>query len=671
MADIHELSAILADQIAAGEVIERPASVVKELVENAIDANASKIDILVEEAGIKTITVIDDGDGIEAGQVTRAFLRHATSKITDRNDLFRVHSLGFRGEALPSIASVADVLLKTATAEAEQGKLVHYRGGSLLEESGTDARKGTSITVKDLFFNTPARLKYLKSQQTELAQIVDIINRLALSYPEIAFRLVHNDKAVTSSVGNGNIQQVLAAIYGVQQARKMLAIQAEDADFKVTGYVSLPELTRASRSYISVLINGRYIKNYQLTKALIKGYGSKLMVGRFPMAVLAIEMDPLLVDVNVHPQKQEVRLSKETQLMDLIETAVKERLQTENLIPNAYDNYMGAKQGAQDGADQPFIMQLNDISRQRQAASVSPTTELKPASTKMNDDTNGQERLADVDVTEFADLAHKPLEIHAEADLQASELQAFAARYAHSEDLTPFNEGGTPFAGSQAQLDFDKQSKHDGQERFPLLSYIGQMHGTFLFAQAEDGLYLVDQHAAQERVKYEYYRDEIGRQGQELQQFLVPIILEYAPVDIIKIQAHQAELNAVGINLEPFDDKSLIIREHPAWFIAGQEESTVREMVDWVLREGQMTVADFRERTAIMMACKRSIKANHALNDFEARGLLEQLAKSENPFNCPHGRPVVVTFSLIDMEKMFKRIQDSHDSWVEYDNHPF
>lgn len=659
MAEIHELSTVLANQIAAGEVIERPASVIKELVENAIDAQASKIDVLVEEAGTKSITIIDNGDGIAPEQVTRAFLRHATSKIVDRNDLFRVHSLGFRGEALPSIASVADVVLETAVAGAKQGKKVHYRGGELIEEIGTSARQGTSVKVTDLFFNTPARLKYLKSQHTELAQIVDIINRLSLSHPDIAFRLTHNDHAILTSVGNGNVQQVLATIYGVQQARRMVALEAENADFKLKGYISLPELTRASRNYISILINGRYIKNYQLTKALVKGYGSKLMVGRFPLAVLEIDMDPLLVDVNVHPQKHEVRLSKEEQLMSLIEEAVAQRLGSENLIPNAYDNYMGGRNeeaGPQD--KDALIMQLNENSRVHET--VSPEPEMTGIINQ---------------AVQFDTDEPKTLEVRVSDDLTKEPLQAFAARYAHPEAITPFDNVGTPVAGKQAELELTanaavEDTKLQGQ-RFPELSYIGQMHGTFLFAQAEDGLYLIDQHAAQERVKYEYYREEIGTRGRELQQLVVPIILEYSQVDLLKIQGHAEQLAEVGLFLEPFDTNSMIVREHPGWFIPGQEESTIREMVDWILREGSLTVADFRERTAIMMACKRSIKANHALNDFEARGLITQLAKSENPFNCPHGRPVVVTFSLTDMEKMFKRIQDSHESWIEYDNHPF
>jgi len=653
MANIQELSEVLANQIAAGEVIERPASVVKELVENAIDAHAHQVDILIEEAGIKAIRIIDDGDGIAADQVTKAFLRHATSKITSRNDLFRVHSLGFRGEALPSIASVADVIMETASEQATQGTKIHYRGGEIIEQVGTSARKGTDITVTDLFYNTPARLKYLKAPATEFAQIMDVINHLSMSYPSVSFRLSHNGKEVLKTAGNGNLKQVIAAVYGVQQARKMQEITAEDNDFMIHGYVSLPELTRASRSYIAILINGRYIKNYQLSKALIKGYGSKLMVGRFPIAVLQITMDPLLVDVNVHPQKHEVRLSKESQLMTLIETTVADHFAHENLIPNAYENYLGEERPV---TSPEFVSQLNEASQPYLIADEASLPAMAESATSQ------------------AVAEPMPVMVTKAQELTTTPVTEFVHKYQDGQSVDPFGASELTLPAEQASLDLTDASitAVDSQgQRFPALSYIGQMHGTFLFAQAPDGLYLIDQHAAQERIKYEYYREAIGQQGLESQKLLVPIVLNYAKIDMVQMQAHQEIFEQVGLYLEPFGDDAIIVREHPGWFEKGQEEATLREMIDWILRDGQLTVAQFREKTAIMMACKRSIKANWALNDFEAKGLLTQLAQTKNPYNCPHGRPVVVTFSMQDMEKMFKRIQDSHESWVEYDNHPF
>lgn len=683
MTQIQTLSENLSNQIAAGEVIERPASVVKELVENAIDAQAQHIDVLVEEAGIKSIRVIDDGVGIPSAEVLKAFERHATSKITSRHDLFRIQSLGFRGEALPSIASVSDVVLQTAQSGAHEGRHVHIKGGEVLEERGATARVGTDITVEDLFYNTPARLKYLKSQATELSKIVDVMNRLALSHPNVGFRLVHHQKEILKTAGNGQLQQVVAAVYGVQQARKMLTFNAEDSDFKLNGLTSLPELTRANRSYISIMINGRYIKNYQLSNAVVKGYGSKLMVGRFPISVLEIEMDPLLIDVNVHPQKHEVRLSKEAELVDLIEKTIYDRISKENLIPNAYQNYLGQEQPVPETPDRDFVAELNDTSapyRNTVVAHVSePDTDTVPSAPALETESEHSASV-EASIEEPVPALHMgsgdtaPIIVEHEADLDQADVQAFAQRY--QEPVAAFDEASAPtapvYAGQQAELNLDAPVTEAVEaNRFPDLSYIGQMNGTFLFAQGAEGLYMIDQHAAQERIKYEYYRDEIAKVGLESQRLLVPIVLEYATTDALKITAKLDELADLGLRLEAFGDNTFIMHDHPAWFPVGQEEATVREMIDWLLRDDKLTLAQFREKTAIMMSCKRSIKAHWKLNDFEAQGLIDQLRETKNPFNCPHGRPVVVTFTMNDMEKMFKRIQDSHEAWVEYDEHPF
>ncbi|PIO83138.1 DNA mismatch repair protein MutL [Loigolactobacillus backii] len=644
MAKIQELAEVLTNQIAAGEVIERPASVVKELVENALDAGGNQIDIIVEEAGLRRIQVIDNGAGIPAAEVTTAFKRHATSKITSREDLFKVRSLGFRGEALPSIASVSDMTLESSTG-AEIGEYVHYRGGKLIEQKHSAVRQGTTVSVKDLFFNTPARLKYVKSPQTELANIGDIVNRLALSHPQVAFSLIHEGNVILKTSGSGGLQRTIAGIYGVGNARKMLEISAKDLDFQLTGFVSLPELTRSSRRYLTVLINGRYIKNYQLNKAIIAGYGSKLMVGRYPIVVLAIKMDPILVDVNVHPAKQEVRLSKEDELSQLIQKTIYARLSQENLIPDANRNL---RRKDPVNTDQLQI-DLNAASTQWQQA----PTELAAQSSAVADQ-----------IAESAPTVVSKKSAGAKPAANASQpifedpqrLADFDARYQSEQVGAAF--GTEPKAATIAV----EQPKQGQQPRFPHLDYIGQMHGTYLFAQGEDGFYILDQHAAQERVNYEFYRKEIGRVTQDLQSLLVPLVLDYPTSDAIRIRDRAPILKQVGINLESFGQNSFILRSHPTWFKAGQEEDTAKEMIDYVLEDNKIDVAAFREKTAIMMSCKRAIKANHHLDDKQARALLHRLPQCENPFNCPHGRPVLVHFSGNDLEKMFKRIQDSHES---------
>lgn len=646
MGKIHELSEILSNQIAAGEVIERPASVVKELAENAIDANSTQIDIVIEQAGLQLIQVIDNGDGIEPEDVPTAFKRHATSKIATRQDLFKIQSLGFRGEALASIASVSDLTIETATADS-LGTFAHFKGGVLEEQKTNPIRPGTAITVRDLFFNTPARLKYVKTFQTELANVIDIVNRLAMSHPQIAFTLTNDDHLLLKTAGNNDLQQTIAGIYGVTMAKQLLPVSAEDLDFKLTGYVSLPKLTRASRNYISVLINGRYIKNYQLNKAIIKGYGSKLMVGRYPVVVLSIQMDPLLIDVNVHPTKQEVRLSKEPALMALIEKAIRERLSTENLIPDAVQNL---KQTKPVDVDQ-LQMDLNQITSQRRNA-TGTVRPIQPQTVPEKPVKNEMQAAAQIAETET------PLKREPTANPNLNSLPIFEQpqQLARWDDKYEAEAIGNPF-GEQPEDDAAPI------ERFPALRYIGQLHNTFLLAEGEDGFYILDQHAAQERIKYEYYREKIGEVSNDAQNLLVPLVLEYPNSDAIKIQAQKELLAAVGVQLESFGQNSFVIHSHPTWIAQGQEEATIREMIDTVLENGKLDIAHFREKTAIMISCKQSIKAHHHLDDAQAKALLVDLAQTENPFNCPHGRPVLIHYTQKDLEKMFKRIQDPHHSW--------
>ncbi|WLV77308.1 DNA mismatch repair endonuclease MutL [Lacticaseibacillus parahuelsenbergensis] len=646
MPKIHQLSATLSNQIAAGEVIERPASVVKELVENSIDAQATQIDVKVSAAGLQKIQVSDNGIGIDSDDVATAFLRHATSKILTTRDLFNVHSLGFRGEALASIAAVADVTLTTAT-DSGIGAKIHVKGGKVEDQTTAAHRRGTDVEVSDLFFNTPARLKYMKSQQTELGKIVDIVSRLALANPGIAFTVSHDGNMVVRTAGQGDLRQTLAGIYGLPVARSMVDFQAQDLDFQVSGLTSLPETTRASRNYLSLVVNGRYIKNFQLTKAVIAGYGSKLMVGRYPMGVITIQMDAALVDVNVHPTKAEVRLSKEDQLSHLLSEAIRSRLAKENLIPDALDNLPKREHYDLDQLE----LTLNKISPRTAA----PTP---PQGTELREDTNDQpvntSQVASTPAAETApdltmdDLDDQPI------FSEPQRLAAWDQRYQHLDaNVAP---------ALVEDLPAQDLKRNEPAERFPDLTYLAQVHGTYLLAESSDGLYILDQHAAQERVNYEFYRQEIGKVSTDQQHLLVPIVLDYSAADAIDIRTHRDVLESVGLYLEDFGQNSFVVEHHPTWFKAGQEEDTIKEMVDWVLRDGKITVAAFREKTAIMMSCKRAIKANHHLDDKQARALIQKLPQCENPFNCPHGRPVLVHFSNTDLEKMFKRIQDSHES---------
>ncbi|MGT2833501.1 DNA mismatch repair endonuclease MutL [Streptococcus halotolerans] len=651
MSRIIELPEILANQIAAGEVIERPASVVKELVENAIDAKASQISIDIEESGLQKMVITDNGIGMSRDDLELSLQRHATSKIKNQADLFRIRTLGFRGEALPSIASISYLTVETASEDESVGAVLFAKGGQIESVETISRPAGTKVSVENLFYNTPARLKYLKSLQSELAHIVDIVNRLSLAHPDIAFTLTSDGRQVTQTAGTGDLRQAIAGIYGLNTAKKMVEISTADLDFEVSGYVSLPELTRANRNYITLLINGRYIKNFLLNRAILDGYGSKLMVGRFPIAVIDIQIDPYLADVNVHPTKQEVRISKERELMTLISTAIKESLREQDLIPDALENLA---KSATRTADKPFQTSLS--LKQSNIYYDTDKQDFLERPSILEEPTQFEQEEEPKDIDKNVNFVDNDVNI----DVKGAPNIKFAERDDHLLD----NE-------EHGSLDFQNKSKinrmidhleNEETSTFPELDYFGQMHGTYLFAQGKGGLYIIDQHAAQERVKYEYYRDKIGEVDSSLQQLLVPYLFEFSSADFLNLQEKMPLLNQVGIYLEAYGDSTFILREHPIWMKEEEIESGVYEMCDMLLLTNEVSIKKYRAELAIMMSCKRSIKANHIIDDYSACNLIYQLSQCQNPYNCPHGRPVLINFSSSDMEKMFRRIQENHTS---------
>lgn len=607
MGKIRKLDEALANKIAAGEVVERPASVVKELIENAIDAHSTIIEVELEEAGLAKIRVVDNGDGFEEEDCFLAFERHATSKIKDEADLFRIRTLGFRGEALPSIASVSHLELKTSTGEGPGTWLV-LKGGELVQHGRTSSRKGTDVTVSHLFFNTPARLKYMKTIHTELGHVVDVINRLALAHPHISFRLTHNGKQLFYTNGNGDVRQVLAAIYGLDVAKKMIAIHAETLDFTIDGYVALPEVTRASRNYMTTIVNGRYIKNYSLYKAIEEGYHTLLPIGRHPITFLNVMMDPLLIDVNVHPAKLEVRFSKEAELNELVQQTIRQSFQKKTLIPEVTAPRVEKTKAEQQTFSFEHIV--------KESNTMSPrVTEIYRDQEKKTEERivleKSDERVRDQDVTLLDVESVVPSE-HVTGEME--------------------------------------------QERIPPLYPIGQMHGTYILAQNENGLYIIDQHAAQERIKYEYFREKLATVTNELQPLLIPLTLTYSSSEYVLIESYRDQLAACGVFLEPFGHNSFIVRSHPQWFPKGEELEIIEEMIKQVLTMKKVDMKQLREKAAIMMSCKQSIKANQFLRNDEIFALLESLRKTSDPFTCPHGRPIIIHFSTYELEKMFKRV---------------
>ncbi|PCK12321.1 DNA mismatch repair protein MutL [Bacillus safensis] len=632
MAKIIQLSDDLSNKIAAGEVVERPASVVKELVENAIDAKSTVIEIDVEEAGLSSIRIIDNGVGIDAEDCKLAFQRHATSKIKDENDLFRVRTLGFRGEALPSIASVSHLEMKTSTGEGA-GTHLALQGGKIISEKKTSGRRGTEIVVTNLFYNTPARLKYMKTVHTELGNISDVINRIALAHPEVSIRLRHQGKVLLQTNGNGDVRHVLAAIYGTAVAKKMLPLHVQSLDFEVKGYISLPEVTRASRNYMSSVVNGRYVKHFPLVKAIHEGYHTLLPIGRHPITFIEMKMDPILVDVNVHPSKLEVRLSKEQELHELIKQGIKEVFQKQQLIPSA-SVPKKAPIPAVKNEQQSLTF---DAKQGNQSQPETPLT-YQPESHE-----------SVIYETSYTDAYGMPKQEKTEASSPVSYEEVSSERI-HLE------ESAASFEDEETVLYEDVTETMPENERVPVMYPIGQMHGTYILAQNERGLYIIDQHAAQERIKYEYYREKVGEIEQEVQEMLVPLTFHYSKNDMLIIEEHKDILAKVGVFLEPFGSGSYIVRSHPQWFPKGEEAELIEEIIEQVLDEKRVDIKKLREEAAIMMSCKGSIKANRHLRHDEIKALLDELRTTKDPFTCPHGRPIIIHHSTYEMEKMFKRV---------------
>jgi DNA mismatch repair protein MutL len=601
----------LSNKIAAGEVVERPASVVKELIENAVDAGSTVIEIEIEEGGLSKIKVVDNGNGLAKDDCELAFHRHATSKIKNERDLFRIQTLGFRGEALPSIASVARVELKTSNGE-EAGTHLILEGGIIKQKKASSSRKGTEMTVTNLFYNTPARLKHLKTVHTELGNITDTVNRIALAHPDVSFKLVHNGKKSFYTNGNGDMLQVVAAVHGFNTAKKMISLHAESLDFTIHGYIAKPEVTRASRQYISVFMNGRFIRNYPVAKAIQEGYHTLLPIGRFPVVVLNIQMDPTLIDVNVHPSKLEARLSKEKELCALIQNGIKGTFRKQRLIPE------GAKSQSMNRPQEQQKFQFEHRTR--------PGEEYMERQVIREDG--------------FAPTAQKTSPVWEENVERHDEvIQSTAEKDAGP--MTPPQE---------------EQMEQSAQSRIPTLYPIGQMQGTYILAQNENGLYIIDQHAAQERVKYEFYKEKVGEVSSEVQELLVPLTFEFTAHEAEIIEEHIGKLREVGVFIELFGNRTYLVSSHPSWFPNGLESETIEEIVFQVIEQKSVDVKKLREDAAILMSCKRSIKANRHLRNDEIFSLLESLRKSIDPFTCPHGRPILVHFSTYEMEKMFKRV---------------
>lgn len=622
MGNIHIMDEWLSNKIAAGEVVERPASVVKELVENAIDAGSTQIEVFLQDAGLASIQVTDNGSGMDEEDAFKCFMRHATSKISNEHDLFRIRTLGFRGEALASIASVSKIHLKTY--DGQSGIELVLEGGIERARHAAPSRRGTDITVSQLFFNTPARLKYMKTIQTELGHSIDLMNRLALCNPHIAFKLMHHDQLLLQTNGRGNVQQVLASIYGIQNAKKMIPFEGKSHDYNISGYATLPEITRASKNYMSIFVNGRWVKHFLAQKAITDAYHTFLPIERFPIVVLFVEGDPYLTDVNVHPAKHQIRLSKEPELLELIQTTIREAIRAVNRVPEAVKQVKPVRVPTEQM--NMFKPAFNEERLQKVTDELAKRNPSPPRSTL-----SPQQRIV-------------AQEMYRDVTSDVPVMKEPEPTFANTIETEPVDVI-EPIAPSQAE------------EHFPHVEIVGQIHGTYIVAQMEDGFYLIDQHAAQERIKYEYFRDKVGDVNpNERQALLLPLTFHYAADEALHLRERREQLEQVGVFLEDFGQGSFIVREHPSWFPKGEEQQIIEQLLEQVLRFSKTDIKKLREEAAIMMSCKKSIKANYYLTHEQMTTLIDDLRACEHPFTCPHGRPVLIHFSTYEVEKMFKRV---------------
>lgn len=597
MANIRVMSDLLANKIAAGEVVERCLSVVKELVENSVDAKSDEIKVELIESGLRSIKVIDNGSGMDKDDAVLAFQRHATSKLYSEDDLFSISSLGFRGEALPSIASVSEVELKTSSNGV--GTYVHIKGGNIIEVKESDLAKGTSFTITNLFYNTPARLKHLSSSYAELANIVEYVHKMALSYPSIKFILVNDGRELFNTSGDGNLLKVINAIYGINVVKKMIKIENRNNDYEINGYISLPEVNRSSKNYISTLVNGRVVKNYQLSKIINESYSTFKEDTRYPIVVINIKTDPSLLDVNIHPSKLDIKFSNMDELIKLIQTTIINTLKDKLLIPKI-------EIPTNDKVETKYENMSLDLNRTVSEEDTAYTSKL---SDFVN--FNNQDSIEDLSsITDENELLNKITEVE----------------------------------------------NQEENKKLPELYPIGLALGTYIVCQNELGVYLIDQHAAKERINYEIVLDNLSHPNSNVMTPLIPINIELPLNEYLIIKQNIEILNKINIQVEEFGSSSFRVISHPTWINKGFEVQTIKHIFEMIVRdEKNFSLERFIDNVAKMVSCKMSIKGNTRINIEEMESLINDLRKCNNPFNCPHGRPTIIHFTIYELEKMFKR----------------
>lgn len=625
MPNIRILDEITSNQIAAGEVVERPASVVKELLENSIDAGATVINVNIQDGGLSLISVTDNGCGMDEDDAPLAFQRHATSKISKMEDLSHITTMGFRGEALPSIAAVSRVQLKTRSDVQVSGTEVEVHGGQIKSLSNVGCPAGTTIKVSDLFYNTPARRKHMKAPATEAGLISDLVNRLALARPDVSLSLSHNGRVVSRTPGSGKLLDAVAAVYGVSLAGQMLPVEDQGGFIKIRGYISAPSVHRSSRQHITVAVNGRYIRSPLVVQALQESYHTLIPTGRFPLAVILLKIEPSLIDVNVHPAKMEIKILKEQELAAQVAKTVHSLLCSSTLIPKL-------EKTSRDKKNNKFIQESLPLPAHKNDTYIAPAANIsKPDNLSL--------------------FPQKTIELRT------------LARGNKADAVTIIDTVGNSVVTDYVDHKVDKGVNEtpapyiEKRAGFPVLRVVGQLAPTYILASGEDGLYIIDQHAAHERILYERFLAVYASGENCSQMLLMPITLNLAYSYSASVLKHRQLFNALGFVLEDLGGETIMLRGVPLDFPAGEEEPFFLDMVDYLSAPGRTPAKeDLVHRAAAAASCRAAVKAGARLTADVMQGLLEQLARVGNPYTCPHGRPTIINMSLRELASRFKRI---------------
>lgn len=570
MNKINVMSENLANKIAAGEVVERIANVVKELVENSIDAGSKNIKVELIASGTKSIKIIDDGCGMNNSDAKLCFSRHATSKIKSENDLYFINTLGFRGEALAAISSVSNVNLDTF--DGNESTFINIKAGKILTEKVGSKRQGTIIEITELFYNTPARLKFMKSLQSELSLVTSFMEKIALSHPDISFTLINDERQIFRTSGSDDLYKAIHEIYGLNTSKNMIKIEAENYDYIINGYISNLNVSKTNKNNMIILVNGRVVTNATVNRTIKDAYHTVLAENKYPIVVISIETDPTLIDVNIHPTKQDIKFSKLESLTDLLFTTIKEAI---NKSDNTFKAYI----------ETPSIEAKEEIEEPKQRI---------VESIRMNFDINEEEVVYNEKDIKKEDIFVKP---------------------------------------------------------------VGLALGTYLVAQDEDIMYLIDIHAANERINYEKYMESLRNSKTYTTDMLFPVQLEYSHTEFMNIKENINELTELGFEVEEFGINTFRVKSHPSWLKEGYEEESIRKIFELIGEfKDNFDRVKFNEAAAIRLACKMSVKANTNIGYTEQEELINKLFKCEFPYTCPHGRPTIIKYPIYELEKLFKRV---------------